>query len=83
VATSSKSAKEVDYVPINQILSFEVNENYKVVRVFAKKDDFVEGDEFFTLQLLAIEPNTVGSPSITTIRIIDMPVSPERLPTFD
>jgi hypothetical protein len=83
VATSNRSAKETDYVPINQILSFAVDETHKVVRVFAKKDYLVEGDEFFTLQLLATEPNTVGSPSVVTIKIIDMPVPTDGLPTFD
>jgi hypothetical protein len=83
VATSSRSAKETDYVPINQVINFDVDETHKVVRVFAKKDYLVEGDEFFTLQLLATEPNTLGSPSIATIKIIDMPVSAEYLPTFD
>lgn len=83
VATSSRSAKETDYVPIDQVIHFDTDETHKIVRVFAKKDYLVEGDEFFTLQLLAIEPNTIGSPSIATIKIIDMPVPVEGLPTFE
>ena len=74
VATSSMSAKEEDYIPINQILFFGVDENYKSIRVFAKKDYLTEGDEFFTLQLLAMESNTIGYPSIATVKIIDMPM---------
>lgn len=81
VASSSRSAKEEDYIPINHILCFDINETHKVVRVFAKKDDLVEGDEFFTLQLLAMEPNSIGYPSIATVKIIDMPmpVNPPRI----
>lgn len=74
VATSSKTAKEEDYVPIDKILFFGIDENYKSVEVFAKKDYITERDEFFTLQLLAIESNTIGYPSIATVKIIDMPM---------
>ncbi len=83
VASSSRSAKEDDYVPINRILSFGVGETQKVVQVFAKKDYLIEGDEFFALQLLATEPNTIGSPSIATIHIIDVLVDEDYLPRFD
>ena len=82
VASSSRSAKEEDYIPINQTLRFEIDENYKSVRVFAKKDYITEGDEFFTLQLLALEPNSIGCPSIATIKIIDMPMAVNDLPNF-
>ena len=74
VATSSMSAKEEDYTPINRILYFRIDENYKSIRVFALKDYLTEGDEFFTLQLLATEPNSIGYPSIATVKIIDMPM---------
>ena len=74
VATSSMSAKEEDYISINQILYFGVDENCKSIHVFAKKDYLTEEDEFFTLQLLAMESNTISYPSIATVRIIDMPM---------
>lgn len=83
IASSSKSATEEDYVPINRILSFGIDENHKAIQVFAKKDHLIEGDEYFTLQLLATEPNTIGSPSIATIHIIDVLVVDDYLPRFD
>lgn len=83
VATSSMSAKEEDYIPVNRILFFEVGDNYKMIRVFAQKDYLTEGDEFFTLQLLAREPNSIGHPSIATVKIIDMPMPDGDLPSLD
>lgn len=83
VATSSMSAKEEDYIPINRILYFGIDENYKSIRVFAEKDYLTEGDEFFTLQLLATEPNSIGYPSIATVKIIDMPMPADDLPSLD
>jgi hypothetical protein len=73
IATSSRCAGENDYEPINRIVCFAAYENCKLIKIYAKTDYLTELEEYFTIQLLAVEANTIGSPNIARIKIIDMP----------
>ncbi len=78
VSSSSRNgvsgACEDDYEPVKELLRFSEWEDCKKVTVKAKSDLIAESNEYFTLQLLAVQPDTLATPNTMTIEIIDMPV---------
>lgn len=71
--TGKNGASELDYEPFKKLIYFSANQTLRYVKVTAKLDYHEEPDEFFRVQLVAAQSNTIGTPNIVKIKIIDMP----------
>lgn len=71
--TGINGATELDYEPFKKLLYFSAGQTLRFVKVVAKLDYFDEPDEFFRVQLLAVQSNTIGTPNILKIKVINMP----------
>ncbi|NJR24866.1 MAG: hypothetical protein HC786_23250 [Richelia sp. CSU_2_1] len=71
--TSSRSATELDYKPIDTVVYFAPDEDCKWVKVEALADYLTEPTEYFTVQLCAMELDSLSFPTVATIAIEDMP----------
>ncbi|MCU0547246.1 MAG: hypothetical protein MUE44_34665 [Oscillatoriaceae cyanobacterium Prado104] len=61
-----------DYEPLNCTVSFAAGETVKYVKLHAKSDYLTEPDEYLTIQLLAVDYNSIGYPNTATVVIEDV-----------
>ena len=70
--TIAGTAMLTDFVELQRVLRFEPGETSRTFNVYAKQDHTDEPDQMLTLQLSDPVGTELGTPSVTTVTIVDM-----------